>query len=849
MNKVFVPSLALLLTDFFDPLIYEEDSNCTRLRMDLFETRYNEISLREEIFNHELEERNKAISEKYHRKNAESLDREYRKLKETVRDNKGKEKEVQRLVNEFCRKHEISQIKDFERELSGYFDIREDVRKERDNIKRKIMKDLFINHALGFCQREALLELYRDKGIPLNTTCLITGRKSGDYVEDGAAIMKNVGYNDPVFKEAYDFSAGVIKRKNTIGENLPDVKETCESLKYSIFIKDSPLKKWGDGINKTMTGRSAFLIVVYLIYRCKLEAAEIKEKMYGKCLEYLLYDDTGIYDSLLSFDNEANEKLFVQGLFILLSRAGKKADGYSAAIKAFNEDYTEIINNTEGETERYLNDVEAVLYEAAQWYQPRGIKNEKMRHSEMYVWPLFAEGRDPVKELKEAKASTRLVIVGKSGIGKSMYTGALIQSWCRERMDYVIYVDAEMFSTAFKEAGRKTDPDLVSVFLKHYGQAKGNHEYDENIKKKLMEQAEIGRLLLIFDAYDELSSVEETGSFARSLRKFVNTFCVSNNESHGANVIVTTRKRADRVMAHLKSALGIDNNNAAIIEMKDFDIEQQLELVKKWRAKLDFDERKLIDRIRNNRFYKELAATPAFLALICNTTRNELKSVIRLYIDNLVEKARSLYRSDNTTAEIVQEGYLDINDILEHSAYETIRENRQSITVNKLSRVLGETVNRYFNETLEDDPESITGKLIEVITTETGLLISSEDREHEFEFINSMIENFLAAEYIRKSGDPVEKLDELNINGVCRTIVPLICSYDKASELRTVLEIVDHRLIDRYEEDEKALRSVVNDIYNNEYGVSLLTATRSGKYAGTTGAEINEKLKKRNLIK
>ena len=849
MNKVFAPSLALLLTDFFDPLIHEEDSNCTRLRMDLFETRNNEISLREEIFNHDLEERNKAISEKYQRKNAESLDREYRKLKETVRDNKGKEKEVQRLVNEFCRKHEIRQIKDFERELSGYFDIREDVRKERDNIKRKIMKDLFINHALGFCQRESLLELYRNKGIPLNTTCLITGRKSGDYVEDGAAILKNVGCDDPSFKEAYRFSAEVISRETSIREDLPDIKDTCDSLKYSIFIKDSPLKKWGDGINKTMAVRSAFLMVVYLLYRCTQEMPGIKEKMYRKCLDYLLYDGTGIYDKLLSFDNEVNEKLFVQGLFILFSRAGKKADGYSAAIKAFNEDYAEIVNNTEEEAERYLNDVEAEVYEAAQWYQPRGIKNEKLRHNEMYVWPMFADDRDPVKELKEATTSTRLVIVGKSGIGKSMYTGALIQSWCRERMGYVIYVDAEMFSTAFKETGRKADPDLVSVFLKHYGKTGRNHEYDENIKKKIMEQAQKGRLLLIFDAYDELSSVEETGSFARSLRKFVNTFCFSNDESHGANVIVTTRKRADRVMAHLKSALKIDNNNSAIIEMKDFDLEQQLELVKKWRAKLDFDERKLIDRIRNNRFYKELAATPAFLALICNTTRNELKSVIRLYIDNLVEKARSLYRSDNTTAEIVQEGYLDINDILEHSAYENIRENSQSMTVNKLSRLLGETVNRYFNDTLEDDPESITDKLIEVITTETGLLISSEEREHEFEFINSMIENFLAAEHMRKSGNPVEKLDELNINGICRTVVPLICSYDKASELRTVSRIVDHRLIDRYEEDDKALRSVVNDIYNNEYGVSLLTATRPGKYAGSTGAEIYEKLKKRNLIK
>lgn len=529
---------------------------------------------------------------------------------------------------------------------------------------------------------------------------------------------------------------------------------------------------------------------------------------------------------------------------------------------------------------------ELALFNSNKFFDPRSIQTaKKLYPQDFFVLPEFELNGEknimPLSQIKSTSKSSRMLIVAKTGLGKSaflqMATLCMLSNRygteekstslqkISEQLDapkdmFVISVPARMFSFCYKdERYQEWTNDFITLFFncmwklsegfnfystQHSQRFIANKEplqaeddiITEELTDYIQELARAGKLLLILDSFDEISSGEMRSAYLKALASFYDKYCCYPEAKEvGAHVIVSSREMSPKTMTSLEHALEMDpdSNKHGICPLNE---KQREELILKWNRFSnipDEESREIINQIENNHYYLDYSVNPYMLSVVCFYFGHDLGSITQRFINTLVDR---MLKNNRSTDPVIQDVLMNIVKILQDVAGETVTSGNPHFSRQKLDKYLSRLIDK--TDLTEENTEAYIERLHEIFVTEVGLIVPADGADNDYQFINSQIRFELAAKGIQRALENDEKTEAYrefilpsitNIEEYVGLLVPLLCDINLENVQLAELLVSDLAMYDfKTEADECVLIRAMIDLLLNRYGSNIATSATPG---------------------
>jgi hypothetical protein len=681
-----------------------------------------------------------------------------------------------------------------------------------------------------------------------------------------------------------------------------------ESLHTFCDETNGSLRGWLRHSNTSNKINKSFDTAVFLGYLI-LSRPESSSKV-GQFFEYCLNTvgitdiDPPVYQALLrfnwtisdtfnkiegrSFRKLTNRSVIAFGATILtiLEYMGtydpdKDQNGFQEIHQFITELFVDEIKVADG-----LLQAQTSLLNNIRYFDPRSIPiTSKLHLEDIFVVPRFmnngSQATSPFHLLRDAKKSKRLLVMARTGLGKSAYIQMsslcmLHSSKCVETDRstailnlakelnvpedmYIISVPAKMFSACYKEDRyRDWTNDFVTLFFNCMWTLSNGNNFFSNQVAQLQDYephssssanfkmtdafldyvgylARKGKLVLILDSFDEISTGKMRQAYLKSLAAFYDKYCFFLNATDvGAHVIVSSRELSPKTMVALTQSLEIDlQANSYTIQYLQTD--QQRELIYKWnrfRGRSEQDSQKLLQQITTNRYYQDFSLNPYMLSVVCYDYGHEPSYIIEKYIKFLSER---LLRN-NRTGDQIEMVLMNIVKILQTMAAESVISGNPIIPRQKLDRSLRHEIDK--TDLSPGDIDDYIERLHEILTAEVGLIVPAEGNDTDYQFINDQIRYEFAANGIQRTLSDDEKRkwyretvfpSIANVGDYVNLIVHLLCNI-KTEEVELAEQLVTDLVLTEFanSSEDKTLLTGMIDLLLSRYGSNIITPKSPG---------------------
>lgn len=567
--------------------------------------------------------------------------------------------------------------------------------------------------------------------------------------------------------------------------------------------------------------------------------------------------------------------------YSLFATAGETADRFEKRIAALHA-YLGNEYSKECSAESALSLATESWFKDVNHFEPRSINISSVSLQQFYVGPLFVnhEGKasEPLNRIANGKKSQRIIIQAKTGMGKTVFLRMLALCFANSQVKhritddsfqrirtamsvspdcYVIFIPARMFSFCYQNVKYKNwTLDLVDLFFnsifklsaaynfysgnnpQRYSISPSSREYASNnvtaeIKKRLQQLAQAGKLILLADSFDEIVPGEMRKAYLKAMSKFCVDYCQFPEDLDvGAHIITTSREMSPETMGALANAMFIDYEKDLYL-ISSLNSEKQRELIYNWGRYYKEDESEIEDMIAgiaSNHFCTEFAENPYMLSVLCAKRGVAYDKITQDFINSLIQKTRISYKVNNEIVYDMLQGQ-NLMAVLQSIALKTIINNSPHFSSRDLEKQF-----RLFitDEDLSSEQVSdLMQQLHEVFVIAVGLIVPADGEDYNYQFINDQIRYYLAARAIRRELGEYEEKSTIyqniltaqdNVNAYVGLLIPLLSDMRDNSdpELAEML-ILDLVLHDSTEKEEPILIRAMIDLILGRYGYNVTT--------------------------
>lgn len=592
--------------------------------------------------------------------------------------------------------------------------------------------------------------------------------------------------------------------------------------------------------------------------------------------------------SIGSFDEMQGKgiKLFLATTYVIIYSLGKyDKEKYTEIFERLYRCFTETF---EAEISAYesLLLAENNLAECIKYFEPRSIvTSQQLYPQDFFVVPSFENSREnPFKIIKESKKSCRILIRAKTGLGKSSLLKMAAVCMLNRKLGlaenkenpldtiskdmgvpedkFVLFIPAKMFSFCYaSERYKEWTKDLIALFFNtmwklypayNFFAEQGNQrnsllddepEVIYNVTQELVEYLEYlsttGKLVVLLDSYDEISSGELRNAYLKMLTAFNCKYCrFGEAKEVGAHVVVTSREMSDDTMQRMNRALELED----LFEISYLNSNQRRELLLKWDKLLGIDtsDSKIrLDEIEYNHFYKDYSVNPYMFSVVCFYLGREMKEITYKYIKTLVAKMQKNNRTANLKNNremdpVIQDVLRNIVKIMQDIAGETVKNGDRHIARRKIDKYIEKFIDK--TDLSDENLEKYIERLHEIFVTEVGLIVPADGDDSSYQFINDQIRYELAAQGFQR----VLKEDEkaiiyrteilpamASIEEYVGLLIPLVCHIEDVQLAELLISDLAMHEFNSKEEDNILIRSML-DLVLYRYGSSILTINKKG---------------------
>ncbi len=608
----------------------------------------------------------------------------------------------------------------------------------------------------------------------------------------------------------------------------------------------------------------------------------------------------GVFDEI----QDKGLKLFLATTYVIIYLLGKydkekHSDTFERLYQCYKEAFSDEIIANEA-----LISAERNLAECIKFFEPRSIvTSQQLYPQDFFVIPSFENNREnPFRIIKHAQKSRRILIKAKTGLGKSSLLKMAAVCMLEKKIggledkegsidkiaeklgvpedNYVIFIPAKMFSFCYRvEKYKDWTVDFLTLFFNamwklypsyNFFVEQGNQNKNSNDEDILSETYNVtsalisyidylaasGKLTVLFDSYDEISSGELRSAYLKALNTFYDKYCCYlKGKDVGAHVIITSREMSDDTMKDVYRALELDELQD-IYEISFLNPKQREELIGKWDRFLgiDADESKTrLEQVEYNHFYKDYSVNPYMFSVVCFYLGREMNEITQKYIKALVDKMQK----NNRTADlknnkdmdpIIQDVLRNIVKIMQDIAGETVVNGNSHISRRKIDKYIEKFIDK--SELSDEDVERYIERLHEIFVVEVGLIVPADGDDSAYQFINDQIRYELAAKGFQRVLEKDEKTviyraeilpSMSSIEEYVGLLIPLICDIEDVRLAELLLSDLAMCEFNTPEEDKALIRSML-DLVLNRYGSSILTIDKKGdnvaKYVNRAQREI-----------
>lgn len=504
-------------------------------------------------------------------------------------------------------------------------------------------------------------------------------------------------------------------------------------------------------------------------------------------------------------------------------------------------------------------------------FRPRTVLDIKEIGSmqDYYVRPHFSscgkECNEPIARLDNASVSVRQLLVGRTGMGKSMYAQLASVSMCRallqsqkdvaliaEKMPiangkYVIYLPANMFSYCYgKDEYKEWTSDLVTLYFNCVIKLLGTFNFDKrefreervdfglseiSISDGLLEYikalATAGRLVLVADSFDEIVAGKMRNAYLSALHSFYETYC-NCPSGIGAHVLVTSREMSPNTMESLASAIGIGVHSANVIHIDPMTKSQQQELISNWDRNYNSGIHEYLGQL-DNHFFTDLCSNPYMLSVICSKTGRKLNNVVNILIKEIIEY-RILPAANDLNNDILRSVLepKQIIGILQELAFDTLQQGCPHFSIELLSSHCQRSLADL--ELSDEEYNYCFDVIINLFTTAVGLIVPADNEDERFQFISEYFRYELAAAKLAsgkyKTDDDRIKYCSSVVNKISDDqdyldlMIPLICKTESAPFNEAMVKNLVFRSYSA--ENEFIVNRALIDLVMSRYGGSIV---------------------------
>lgn len=531
---------------------------------------------------------------------------------------------------------------------------------------------------------------------------------------------------------------------------------------------------------------------------------------------------------------------------------------------------------------------ELAFFNSNKFFEPRSIQiKDKLYPQDFFVLPEFEldgeKGVMPLSLIKTATKSNRLLIVAKTGLGKSSFLQMASLCMLSDRLGsgeknvalqeiseqikapkdlFIISVPARMFSFCYKdERYQEWTTDFISLFFNCMWKLSAGfnfystqssqrfivnrdplHVEDDVVTEELIdyvqELARTGKLLLILDSFDEIVAGDMREAYLKCLADFCNKYCsYPETNEVGAHIIVSSRQMSPSTMKSLEYAMEADLQTHTY-RILPLNATQREKLVLKWKRFLDPDEESsdILMEIEQNHFYLDYSVNPYMLSVVCFYFSYDLGRITQRYISFLTDRMIKINRDDRFADPIIMDVLMNINRILQEVAGETVTNGNPHFSRSNLDKHLKKQINK--TDLKQDDVDAYIERLHEIFVTQVGLIVPADGADEDYQFINGQIRYELAAKGIRRALENDENTavyrevilpSITNIEEYVGLLVPLLCDINLENVQLAELLVSDLAMYDfKAEADESVLIRAMLDLLLNRYGSNITTAATPG---------------------
>ncbi len=528
---------------------------------------------------------------------------------------------------------------------------------------------------------------------------------------------------------------------------------------------------------------------------------------------------------------------------------------------------------------------ERACFNDNRFFEPRSIQTvKKLYPQDFFVLPEFEHGGEksasPLSRIGTSAKSARLLVVAKTGLGKSAFlqmatlcmlcercaageTDAALQA-ISEQLDapkglFVISVPARMFSFCYRdERYRPWTSDFVSLFFQCMWKLSGSFNFYSSqsaprfsaaaepqtqqdaltpeLADYVQELARTGKLLLILDSFDEISSGEMRAAYLQALEAFYDKYCCYPEAGEsGAHVIVSSREMSPRTMDSLARALALEpgENRYAI---RPLNRRQREALVLNWHRFLrvpNEESREILAQIESNHYYLDYSVNPYMLSVVCFYFGHDLGGITQRFINTLADR---MLKNNRSADPVLYDVLMNIVKLLQDVAAETVTGGNPHFSRQKLDKHLIRLIDK--TDLTEQDVEAYVERLHEIFVTQVGLIVPADGADSDYQFINGQIRFELAAKGMQRALESDEKAaggrlallaSIADTEEYAGLLVPLLCGVNLenvrlAQQLVTDLVMRDFKT----DADERILVRAMLDLLLNRYASNIATAAAPG---------------------
>ena len=569
--------------------------------------------------------------------------------------------------------------------------------------------------------------------------------------------------------------------------------------------------------------------------------------------------------------------LLIPTVFCLLGRVEEKY------VQAFRVELDNLLRQ-ERLVQKGFEAAQDALCRSNIYFDPRSSETTEstLFPQDFFVIPRFmnANGKEvsPVASIRKGAPGSRVLIMGKTGLGKSLFMqmltlGCLVEKYKPEHLQKtepftnllqsptdmaVLSVSARLFSVCYSDPRYKDwTQDLVTLFFQGMWQLSAGYNFystqtsqrlfdnqatlpksyqmTEELRNYVKTLAHQGRLLLLLDSFDEISSGNMREDYFSAVRRFYDEFI-------GAHIIVCTREMSENTMRSLKNALQMHDQNNSFY-LCELNRDQRNSLICKWSNYKKISPDTLIKQIDENHFYDHYAANPYMLSVVCFNWDKEIsqipKDIIQYLLDRMVSIRIAFDESEkNADMRMIMANLLQMvqNNVLYNLAVKMIMEGLHVIDRRYLMDFLKE--NLKFHNLEPDEVNFYCERIHEILVTESGLLVFADGNDDCYQFINPQILYEMAAKGFYESlmsgtevdkGQGVLSEKDTTVEDYVGVMVPLICAcHDSLPLSEQLISILSLRSYGTQNENELLTRAMM-DLVLYRYGANLSTSRTIGE--------------------